>query len=542
MTRKCFAFVFSLLLILSGFSGWGWISAEEGGFATARSVAEGILSSQLADDRADSAQAWIDGALSEKAGTGTEWYVLALSQWGDYDFSTYEEALLRYLKSNQVLSASSRQKYALCLSAVGSTDGYISAVMEDSMGKLGLMSWIFGLHLLNNGYVSEEYTAPRVVETILAHQCDDGGWALTGDVGDVDVSAMAIQALSVYYGSDDSVKRSVDRALSFLSERQLAQGDYVSYGVENPESGAQVIVALSSMGIDCQTDSRFIKDGNTLFDGILKYRLPDGSFAHKQGESSNQNATMQVFYSMVSYLRMAEGKPPLYVLDRAEPDTVEPSYSLLYEETRNEEDSHESELNGVTEEAEEKEWRKGYKLPVCLILLGIGGAVCLILCLVKKRHVKNFLAVWLTVAVLIGVVLLTNIQTKEEYYGAREPAKEHVTGSVTVTIRCDSVAGEVSSQYIPSNGVILGATEFEIQEGDTVYDLLTEAARRYGLHFESRGTDEMAYIEGIQYLYEFDFGELSGWKYSVNGVEPSVGCGTYRLSPGDQVEWYYSRD
>ena len=49
-----------------------------------------------------------------------------------------------------------------------------------------------------------------------------------------------------------------------------------------------------------------------------------------------------------------------------------------------------------------------------------------------------------------------------------------------------------------------------------------------------------AYVEGIHNLYEFDCGELSGWKYSVNGVVPGVGCSQYRLNDGDRIEWSYS--
>ena len=52
----------------------------------------------------------------------------------------------------------------------------------------------------------------------------------------------------------------------------------------------------------------------------------------------------------------------------------------------------------------------------------------------------------------------------------------------------------------------------------------------------------MVYIEGIAYLYEFDYGDLSGWIYHINGAVPSVGCGKYILSDGDRVEWLYTLD
>ena len=52
----------------------------------------------------------------------------------------------------------------------------------------------------------------------------------------------------------------------------------------------------------------------------------------------------------------------------------------------------------------------------------------------------------------------------------------------------------------------------------------------------------MVYISGINYLYELDFGDMSGWIYHVNDDEPLVGCGEYKLSDGDNIEWLYTCD
>ena len=51
-----------------------------------------------------------------------------------------------------------------------------------------------------------------------------------------------------------------------------------------------------------------------------------------------------------------------------------------------------------------------------------------------------------------------------------------------------------------------------------------------------------AYIEGINNLYEFDVGELSGWEYCVNGIYPNFGCSGYKLENGDVVCWRYTCD
>ena len=284
----------------------------------AENIVEGILSYHGADTESKSIQSLIDGKFSENAAQGAEWYILALSQYGSYDFSKYEKVLTSYLEENTVRSASSRLKYALTLAAIESSHEYISATLNDSIGMQGLMSWVFGLHLLNNGYVSSEYSSSDIVNKLLGLQCDDGGWAITGQYGDVDATAMTVQALVPFIDSNENVKTAIDEALSLLSEKQLADGDFSSYGVANPESTVQVLIALSSLGIDCSNDSRFIKNGNTLFDGIEKYRLGDKSFSHTEGGASNENATIQVFCGALSYIRMLNGQKPFYILDETE--------------------------------------------------------------------------------------------------------------------------------------------------------------------------------------------------------------------------------
>ena len=50
------------------------------------------------------------------------------------------------------------------------------------------------------------------------------------------------------------------------------------------------------------------------------------------------------------------------------------------------------------------------------------------------------------------------------------------------------------------------------------------------------------YIEGINYLYEYDAGSLSGWMYKVNGLFPNYGCSKYEVKPGDAIVWMYTCD
>ncbi|MBP0967830.1 MAG: DUF4430 domain-containing protein [Oscillospiraceae bacterium] len=113
-----------------------------------------------------------------------------------------------------------------------------------------------------------------------------------------------------------------------------------------------------------------------------------------------------------------------------------------------------------------------------------------------------------------------------------------------MAIRCDVIGGLAGSEAYPADGVIMPLTEFSIEPEESALTLLYDAVKAYTLQIEVDGvsgeTVETAYVRGIASLYEFDFGDLSGWTYTVNGVRPSVGCGAYHLKDGDRVVWEYT--
>ena len=63
---------------------------------------------------------------------------------------------------------------------------------------------------------------------------------------------------------------------------------------------------------------------------------------------------------------------------------------------------------------------------------------------------------------------------------------------------------------------------------------------------EYNGPDTNVYstvmIRGINYLYDFSCGDLSGWMYKVNGKFPGKGCSGYKLKDKDKIEWVYTCD
>ncbi len=90
----------------------------------------------------------------------------------------------------------------------------------------------------------------------------------------------------------------------------------------------------------------------------------------------------------------------------------------------------------------------------------------------------------------------------------------------------------------PKGQTYLQKKSFAYVEGETVYDLLLKT----GLDVEASDTQYGKYIESIAGLGEFDEGEGSGWMCNVNGTFPNYSVDKCVLSPGDVVEWLYTRD
>ena len=131
----------------------------------------------------------------------------------------------------------------------------------------------------------------------------------------------------------------------------------------------------------------------------------------------------------------------------------------------------------------------------------------------------------------------------------KQPEEPEQTGdTVTLTIRCDTAVNNgmhLESKWagiVPASGCILDTTTFEVEDGDTVFDVLCQARDKFKLHMQYKGAGSGIYVEGINNLYEFDGGRWSGWMYCVNDWYPNYGCGVYYLQPGGVIEWNYTCD
>ena len=262
---------------------------------------------------------------------GGEWAVMGLARSGadipnEY-FEKYYQTAEKHIKDcGGVLHDKKYTEYSrviLALTAIGKNPkdvaGYNLLVpLEDYERTIwqGVNGAVFALIALDSGsYISQSIVREKYVNYILDNQNTDGGWSLSGDVSDTDVTAMSLQALSKYQDNEE-VKAATEKALSLMSKSQDENGGFSSEGIQNSESCAQMIVALCELGISLD-DPRFVKNSNTILDGMLTYYEKGKGFKHTLDSTSNQMATEQCFYALVALKRFNEGKNSLYSMSDA---------------------------------------------------------------------------------------------------------------------------------------------------------------------------------------------------------------------------------
>ena len=272
----------------------------------------------------------LDTVKTDELTFGSEWLVIALARSGrDVPDSYYDSVVKAVQSAKGQLSDKKSTEYArtiLALTAIGKdpTDvgGYdlLAGLADmDDVTYQGINGAIFALLALDSGKYDvpaaaeggTQVTRDGLVAYILAQQLSDGGWALSGSSADPDVTAMALQALAPYRTGDETVDAAVDKGVQLLSDMQLSDGGYSSWGTLNSESCAQVLIALATLGIDPVSDSRFVKNGLTVLDALLAYAV-SGGFRHTVDGEADAIATEQALCALTAYARLLDGKTALY--------------------------------------------------------------------------------------------------------------------------------------------------------------------------------------------------------------------------------------
>ncbi len=260
--------------------------------------------------------------------TGGEWMVIGLARSGRPVPTGYYDNVVEYVKAkadaNERLhraKVTDNARVILALTAIGkdvtNVGGHNLLKGLDNMAYVqtqGINGPIFTLIALDshNYPTMGDVTREKLIQVILDAQLNDGGWDLSGTKADPDMTAMAIQALAPYYKTNETVKAAVDKALEALSALQRNDGGFGSWGTVNSESCAQVIVALTALGIDPTTDSRFVKNDLTVLDALASFYVTGGGFKHVADKGRDGMATEQGYYALAAYYRFVNAQTRLY--------------------------------------------------------------------------------------------------------------------------------------------------------------------------------------------------------------------------------------
>ena len=273
--------------------------------------------------------------------TAGEWTVFSLARGGYYAkddayFSDYYDRIVETVNTtaakvnlNGALHKSKstdNSRLIVALSAIGKdatsvgdwnlVEAY-SANGFTWIKKQGINGTIWALIALDSGsYATTDATIrQQCVDSILSLQHDDGGWSLMANktlASDPDITGMALTALYPYRNQPE-VAAACEEAFACLSVMQHDNGAFSSGGAECAESCSWVIVAATAWGIHPDTDSRFIKNGNSVVDALLTHYVEEEAmFQHVVGAGSNAMATDQSCYALVAYDRFINGKTALY--------------------------------------------------------------------------------------------------------------------------------------------------------------------------------------------------------------------------------------
>ncbi len=250
-----------------------------------------------------------------------DWLVLSFKKLGIKDSENfvaeeynnqYYDGLRKLLKQKKgILDKFNQTEYArasMVLIAIGkdptSVEGYnLAEKMDDykAVKAQGLNSEYYALNLKNMGKYKFK-NEKKYLNDILKAQHKDGGFSYGSGKSDVDMTAMAVQAIAPYREKNSNVGKTIDKALKYLSEKQNKDGGY-----ETCESVAQVIMAFSCMKENPLEAKGFQKNGKNLGDGLMVYYKENG-FCHSKGSDINPLATEQSLRALAAIKLGMEGK------------------------------------------------------------------------------------------------------------------------------------------------------------------------------------------------------------------------------------------
>jgi len=452
----------------------------------------------------------------------------------------------------------------------------------DAPYEISDRTWVGGTTTSNPITITER------IQWVLAVQLNNGGWNLNnhspghspGIAADPDMTSMAIQALAPHRDFP-GVEDAIQRALAELSRTQLDNGGWNSsvFGTvaDNVQSAAQVVVALTDLGIDPQLDERFIMPNGNPVTTILRFFDEEtGGFIHPLGGNVDQMATEQAVYALVAYWRFTEGMLPLYnMADAFAPGQIEVDRTALNAAIAAADERIESNYtpnswasmqealsyarlifdnnNSTQLEVDAAVGALSFALNALMRHADLTALNTAIAAAEMRVQANYTTASWRN----MQTSLSTATEVRDDANSTQNAVNEASNNLTAATNALVLTGGGGGTQPTPPRIFISvqnpnarsgDPTQFltgryvDIDAGETAYSILRR--NELGLQVRSSGHAVWAgmYVEAINNWGEFDGGPLSGWMYVVNGIFPDFSSSLYELQDGDVLHWLYTYD
>lgn len=376
------------------------------------------------------------------------------------------------------------------------------------------------------------WTRDKLIQQILSFQTAEGGFGLTDNKrSSIDMTSMALQALAPHR-DNQQVSAAFDKAVSHLQSQMTENAGFLDAGKENSNSTAQVLTALTAAGIDPLAKENGFTNGEKNIVANLDSYKADSGFMWQQGQGANGMATQQVVYALEAYRRFAKNENRLYDLTDVEikaDESDRQAANAVIEKIHAIGDTITLESKDEIQEA-----RKAYNALTDKQKKLVGEDA-----LAKLEAAEEELKNLENTTVVGHVVVSVERFTIGQGYIHEPVVVPFVTNDNAVSI-LKKVIGEENwvgndgdSAYLEAIvGGDLGSDKVKVPDyiaqigGPT-----TEQAKEYG-HSGAWDTPNT--------LGQFDYNNMSGWMYHVNGEEVGYGMASYKPKDGDVLRYQFT--
>ena len=288
-------------------------------------------------------------AKSYEEGSDDGWIIMDMAAYEDLGLdSTTTSAAAEQKYINAAIESVSQEnagettysKAILALTAVGidaeelytkDSETMVNAIAGLNAAEHSSSAWTAPYTLAVYNQKEYENTAEyeeAILSSVLDNQQEDGSWSEYGYT--VQTTANVLAGLAFYQDRDD-VKTAIDQSVEYLSGVQQEDGSFDDDpygGVPDANTAAMVVIGLSALGINPDTDTRFIKNDNSTLDVLLAFALEDNSgFGYTNNTSVNSYATEQGFRALIAAKQVIDTGKAFNIYDFSHhADSLQPGY------------------------------------------------------------------------------------------------------------------------------------------------------------------------------------------------------------------------